>query len=537
MTMSAKRLIASALFMAGILLPAVAQAQTYTLAPTPFQTSLDDSGNIAVNGCVWTYAAGTSTPIATYSNNAGSLNSNPIIADYAGRFTVYLLSGTNYKFVYEAACSPPSHGTVYRSQDNIAGLPPSAANADVTGVAGETISAGLCTYLSDGSGSKTAGQWFKCDSANTYSSTLPEIGVAVATITSGSTGTIRLTGQVTGLSSLSVGSEYFVGTSGALTSTAPTNSRHVGHADTATTLILTGDPAPPTAPNADNGIDDFRLTLTTGTPVTSTDVTAATTLYCSPYKGNRIALYTSAGVASVYTSAEFSIAVPATTSQMYDVFAYNNAGVATLELLAWTNDTTRATAIVLTTTGTYTKSGDLTRRYVGSFRTTTVSGQTEDSATKRYVWNMYNRVRRPLLKLEATASWTYTLTPFQQARNQATNQVDVVVGVADSPIVLVLTAAGNTGGTLISMSVGIGEDSATTTSAFTVGGTARTSDTVTNFTASLTASLTKIPPVGRHFYAWLEASTASGTTTWFGTPGVTGAATGTANGLSGSIEG
>lgn len=33
-----------------------------------------------------------------------------------------------------------------------------------------------------------------------------------------------------------------------------------------------------------------RLTLTSGTPVTTSDVTAATTIYFTPYKGNRIAL-------------------------------------------------------------------------------------------------------------------------------------------------------------------------------------------------------------------------------------------------------
>src|SRR6185436_9706895 len=37
---------------------------------------------------------------------------------------------------------------------------------------------------------------------------------------------------------------------------------------------------------------DGRLTLTSGTPVTTGDVTAATTLYFTPNGGNQIALYT-----------------------------------------------------------------------------------------------------------------------------------------------------------------------------------------------------------------------------------------------------
>jgi hypothetical protein len=168
------------------------------------------------------------------------------------------------------------------------------------------------------------------------------------------------------------------------------------------------------------------------------DVTAATTLYLTPCYGNRIDLPDSLGNPQRHTTAEISIAVPATTSQMYDVFVYSSSGTATLELLAWTNDTTRATALVRTN-GRWLKTGDLTRMYVGSVRTTTVSGQTEDSAVKRYVWNMYNRAERVLQRLETTASWTYQTATFRQANAAAANQVDVVQGLAESPLWLQLT--------------------------------------------------------------------------------------------------
>jgi hypothetical protein len=514
--------------------PKVARAQSYTLMPSPFQTALDNSGHIINNACVWTYLAGTTTPATTYTDTSGTPQTNPIRADPAGRFTVYLLAGSNYKFTYESSCTPPSHGTTLRTQDNVAGVPASAANVEVQGTAGEALSVGQCAYLSDGSGAKAAGQWFKCDSANTYSSTTPEIGMTPAAIASGSTGTIRLQGAIAGLSSLSVGPEYFVGTAGAITTTAPTNARHVGHADTATSLVLTGDPAI-SFPNADNGIDDFRLTLTTGTPVTTADVTAATTLYASPYRGNRIALFNSAGVATVVTSTEFSIAVPATTSQMYDVFAFNNSGVATLELLAWTNDTTRATAIVLTTTGTYTKSGDLTRRYLGSFRTTTVSGQTEDSVTKRYVWNYYNRVRRPLLKALADVSWTYGTPTVRQINANTANQVDVVVGVAEPLIELDLSVLGEQNATQYAV-ISFGEDSTSTISTSAISGTLKTEASGVVNGGSAKAALRKYPPVGRHFYTALEWAS-GGTFTFYGTPAVASGPTNSVSGISGYIEG
>lgn len=281
------------------------------------------------------------------------------------------------------------------------------------------------------------------------------------------------------------------------------------------------------------GVNDFRLTLTTGVPVTNTDVTAATVLYASPYIGNRITLFNASGVPTVVSSAEISIAVPATTSQMYDVFGYSNAGVFTLELLAWTNDTTRATALVQTTTGALAKSGDLTRRYLGSFRTTNVSGQTEDSKTKRYLWNYYHRTRRVLRRIESTANWTYTTAAYRQANAAAANQVDVVIGVQEVELWLTLAAEVNndTGGT--GGNVSIGEDSTTVALAMVVGG--GLSFVATQF-MPIQAFLSHWPAVGRHFYAWLEYSAASGVTTWYGTANVGSGAT-SVFGLTGWVEG
>lgn len=160
----------------------------------------------------------------------------------------------------------------------------------------------------------------------------------------------------------------------------------------------------------DAGLQEFRLTLTTGVPVTTADVTAATTLYLTPYNGNRIALYDGASAWNERASAQMSIAVPATTGTNYDVFVYDNGGTPTLELTAWTNDTTRATALTYQD-GVLVKTGATTRRYVGSFRTSGVSGQTTDSLANRLVWNCNNRVDRQARGTfsadRATASTTY----------------------------------------------------------------------------------------------------------------------------------
>jgi hypothetical protein len=267
----------------------------------------------------------------------------------------------------------------------------------------------------------------------------------------------------------------------------------------------------------DPSVCDFRLTLTTATAVTTSDVTAATTIYATPYKGNRIALFDGTGNWLKRTSAEISIAVPATTSQMYDVFCYDNAGVPTLELTAWTNDTTRATALALQN-GVYVKTGATTRRYLGSFRTTGTSGQTEDSLAKRYVWNYYNRMDRPMYVKEATDSWTYTTLTFRQANASTANQLDMVIGVSEEQIEAQVFAAASNSGAANSavMQVGIGVDSTTVSSA-------QAMPTALNLTSGgvqpATAHYRGFPGAGRHFLAWLEISTASGTTTWQGDNG------------------
>lgn len=238
-------------------------AQSYTIAPPPFLTAFSNAGAIINNACVWTYSAGTTTPVATYADTVGTQNSNPIRSDSAGRFTAYLIAGSGYKFQFESACTPPAHGTILRTADNIAGSAAASSTTDITGTAGVAISAGQAVYLSDGSGGKIAGQWYLADATNTYSSTTLWVGIAPSAIASGSSGTIRLAGSVTGLSGLTVGAVYWIaGTPGALTTTAPANVRQVGQADTTSSLVLTANPYPtPATPAPYQPITTYTATL------------------------------------------------------------------------------------------------------------------------------------------------------------------------------------------------------------------------------------------------------------------------------------
>jgi hypothetical protein len=70
------------------------------LSPTPKQQVFGTDGEPLVGGKIYTYAAGTSTPIATYTDyTAGTANTNPIILDSRGQANIWLLSTVSYKFV------------------------------------------------------------------------------------------------------------------------------------------------------------------------------------------------------------------------------------------------------------------------------------------------------------------------------------------------------------------------------------------------------------------------------------------------------
>ena len=66
----------------------------------------DDNGNPLTGGKVYTYAAGTTTPAATYTTSTGAVaNTNPIILDAAGRTAneTWLVAGSLYKFIVKTS--------------------------------------------------------------------------------------------------------------------------------------------------------------------------------------------------------------------------------------------------------------------------------------------------------------------------------------------------------------------------------------------------------------------------------------------------
>lgn len=261
-------------------------------------------------------------------------------------------------------------------------------------------------------------------------------------------------------------------------------------------------------------VNDLRLSLTTAVPVTTADVTGATTVYLVPYKGTKISLYDGTRW-TTRTTAQISLALGTLTSgRPYDIYCYDNAGTPTLEFTAWTNDTTRATALTYQD-GVLVKTGALTRRYLGTFYTTSTT-QTEDSATKRFLWNYYHRVARPMRVTDTTDSWTYTLAAFRQARASSANQLDMVIGVAEDTVTAeVLGLAINSVGS-VAATVAIGLDSTTALN----GAVALMSFAIPSTAVTACHSrFNQAVAAGRHYLAWLEYSAATGVTTWYGDGG------------------
>lgn len=264
--------------------------------------------------------------------------------------------------------------------------------------------------------------------------------------------------------------------------------------------------------------NSFRLTSTSGSPI-ETSGGSFSTIYMTPFKGARISLYNGSSWDSVL-SGEVSIAVTGRTTDLpFDIFAYNNAGVVTLEMLNWTNATTRATALVRQD-GVWSKSGQLTRRYLGSCRprsATTYSWNPRVIAASQARFDLFNadnRVTHGWSISPSAASWTYTTATWRQAQAANTNQVEVIAGLSEETLVAEVQSLCGNALTGVTRAVAIADDG-TMPSGNCVYTPAYPSN-INNDYVPVFAKLSAIVPLGRHFYAWVEYSAASGTTTWFG---------------------
>lgn len=261
------------------------------------------------------------------------------------------------------------------------------------------------------------------------------------------------------------------------------------------------------------GVCDGRLTLTSGVPVTVDGVSGASTVYFTPYVGDKVSLYDGTRW-RLYSFSELSFTLSGLTSGLpYDLFLYDNAGTLTLEATAWTSGTLRATALVRQN-GVLCKTGALTRRYLGTFYTSGTT-TTEDTSSQRFLWNMYHRKQRSMQVVEATVSWTYTTATIRQANGSTANQLAFVRGLDEDAVTAVVSARFSNTNAGIPTMVGVGLD---TTTAFTGMWPREQSSPTGGLTTVHTAAFSQVSlGIGYHFLSWNEFSGATGTTTWYGT--------------------
>ena len=75
---------------------------TVSLTPSPLQKFFDVNGVPLAGGQLYTYASGTSTPQATYTDSTGLIaNTNPIILDSLGQANIWLVQGQVYRYLLE----------------------------------------------------------------------------------------------------------------------------------------------------------------------------------------------------------------------------------------------------------------------------------------------------------------------------------------------------------------------------------------------------------------------------------------------------
>jgi hypothetical protein len=202
------------------------------------------------------------------------------------------------------------------------------------------------------------------------------------------------------------------------------------------------------------------LTLASGQPVLTTDVTGTGIVYYTPDTGTLVPIYNGSSFVPI-TFAELILTLSSANAgaTIYDVFVYSNSGVLTLVTgPAWavstpalgsrgtgagTTQLSKVSGILVNTVQITGRNGANTYTvpasqgtYLGSIYIDGNAGQTSchlsyGQGRKWGVWNCYNRKPIRLRCGDNTASWSYNTTSFRSSNGTANNVMSIFTGLAE----------------------------------------------------------------------------------------------------------
>lgn len=488
-------------------------------------TSINSS---LAGGTVAFYIPNTSTFKQTWFNSDQATihqNTNPVQLDANGCAIIY---GSGF---YRQVLKDSLGNTVW---DQLTADTSSSNSTFWAGISGGTPNA---ITVTDPGFNSTDGSiiYFQALNSNTGAATLSPSGIGPYQIVRDtSTGPVTLSGGEIGGNNTVVGVLF----------TASSNQFHlIDYIQSSGTAAATI--APPQG--------YLNLVGLSGGIIQAGDVTAATTVYYSPYTGNQIPVWNGSAFIE-RTFPELQLALTASAHQastIYDACVFNNSGNPVMATgPAWSNSSAGAgargtgagtaqlqklngiwvNAVQITGTNgatTYTIAAN-TCTYVGSLFIDGSAGQisayrTWGQSRKWGVWNNYNRQTIYLKAGDPATSWTYGTATFRPSNNSAANSLTVFSGLPEEVydfrlVQQLFTSTGSVSGTATGAINGIGFNSTTSASGktgITEVDNASTSAVTINTDAS--ANYFAAPSLGINTVTALEKSIAAITETFFGT--------------------
>lgn len=517
--------VAAVILLSLLMLPASAG----TLLPNGKQIFFDSDGNPCAGCSVYFYIPSTTTPKDTYQDSASSiLNTNPVVLDSAGTATIY--GSGSYRQIFKDALG----ATIW---DKLTSDVTATGVIDFAGTSGGSANAQEVTA---GNFTSSNGQAiaFYAGFSNSTSTTL--------TVSSGSPIAIRkdsiagpvllsggeiITGNLVVVYYDSVGGYFHLLNNAAVAQLNTTNTF-----SSVQTFSV--------APVLSNGVASTlgpletpcgRLTLTTATPVLTTDVTAATTVYYAPYKCNVVSLYDGTNWNIVQFSETSQTLADSTkspsaaaVSQVYDLFGWldsstfrvtrgptwatgggsatargTGAGSTEIERVAGvlvnkfsiTNGPAAQRGIYLGTISTNSSGANGQMSMV--FSPTPAAGGTNNGID---VWNMYNRVMMRVVVRDSTNTWAYGTATWRSSNNSTSNRVTFVNGLNEALVSAVAVQSGGSASSGAGFQVGIGVDSTSANSG--ISSVAYSSGSGGQMGG--VSHLSSVPGLGVHYLQMLE---------------------------------